>query len=251
VRVDVFTIFPELISGYASQTILGRASSAGLLDVRAHDLREAATDPRRSVDDAPFGGGAGMVMKPEPIFASVRAIDPPRPLFYVSPAGRTFDQSLAAELSELEGFSLLCGRYEGVDERVRTELIDGEISIGDYVLAGGELAALVIIEAVARLVPGVLGNAASPEDESFSDGLLEYPHYTRPAEFESIEVPAVLRSGDHGEVEQWRFAQALDRTIRQRPDLIVARGGLSAEERSLLNRFDLGPDAGGNDKVQP
>ncbi len=250
-RVDVFTIFPELISGYASQTILGRASAAGLLDVRAHDLREAATDPHRSVDDAPFGGGAGMVMKPEPIFASVRAVEPPRPLFYVSPSGRPFDQAFASELSELDGFSLLCGRYEGVDERVRTELIDGEISLGDYVLAGGELAALVIIEAVARLVPGVLGNAASPEDESFSDGLLEYPHYTRPAEFEGIEVPAVLRSGDHGEVARWRLAQALDRTIRHRPDLIAARGGLTAEERSLLIRFDLAPDAGGIDKAQP
>lgn len=250
-RVDVFTIFPELITGYASQTILGRAATSGLLDVRAHDLREAATDPHRSVDDAPFGGGAGMVMKPEPIFSSIRAVEPPRPLFYVSPSGRPFDQSLAAQLSRLDGFSLLCGRYEGVDERVRTELVDGEISIGDYVLAGGELAALVIIEAVARLVPGVLGNTASPEDESFSNGLLEYPHYTRPAEFEGLAVPPVLRSGDHGQVEQWRLAQALDRTIRHRPDLMLARGGLSAEERLLLERFDLAPEAGGNNTAQP
>jgi tRNA (guanine37-N1)-methyltransferase len=146
---------------------------------------------------------------------------------------------------------LLCGRYEGVDERVRTELVDGELSIGDYVLAGGELAALVIIETVARLVPGVLGNTASPEDESFSDGLLEYPHYTRPADFEGMAVPPVLRSGDHGEVEQWRLAHALARTIRHRPDLMAARGGLSAEEQLLLERFDLAPDAGGNNTTQP
>lgn len=241
-RVDVFTLFPDLITGYTSQSILGRASTAGLLDVRPHDIRDATTDVHRTVDDSPFGGGAGMVMKPEPIVASVRAADPPRPLFYVAPTGRRLDQAFAAELSELDGFSLLCGRYEGVDERVRDQVIDGEISIGDYVLAGGELAALVIIEAVARLLPGVLGNATSADDESFSAGLLEYPHYTRPAEFEGAEVPAVLRSGDHGAVEQWRLAQSLARTLRHRPDLIDARGGISADERALMLRFDLDPD---------
>jgi len=250
-RVDVFTIFPELITGYTEQSILGRAATAGLLDVRAHDLRDHTTDTHRTVDDAPFGGGAGMVMKPEPIFAAVRAAEPPRPLFYVSPSGRLLDQEYAAELAALEGFSLLCGRYEGVDERVRTELIDGEISIGDYVLAGGELAALVIIEAAARLVPGVLGNAASPEDESFSGGLLEYPHYTRPAEFEGLAVPSVLRSGDHGAVEQWRLAQSLARTLQHRPDLIVARGGLTEAEVRLLERFDLSPSTGGSTLDQP
>jgi len=242
VRVDVFTLFPELITGYTSQSILGRASGAGLLDVRPHDIRAETTDVHRTVDDSPFGGGAGMVMKPEPIVASVRAADPPRPLFYLAPTGRRFDQAFAAELAELDGFSLLCGRYEGVDERVRDEVIDGEISIGDYVLAGGELAALVVIEAVARLQPGVLGNSTSAEDESFSAGLLEYPHYTRPAEFEGLEVPAVLRSGDHGAVEKWRFAQSLARTLRDRPDLIDARGGLSEDERKLMQRFDLDPD---------
>lgn len=241
-RVDVFTLFPDLITGYTSQSILGRAATAGLLDVRAHDIRDAATDTHRTVDDAPFGGGAGMVMKPEPIVASVRAADPPRPLFYVAPTGRRLDQAFAAELAELDGFSLLCGRYEGVDERVRSEVIDGEISVGDYVLAGGELAALVVIEAVARLIPGVLGNADSSQDESFSNGLLEYPHYTRPAEFEGHEVPAVLRSGDHGAVEKWRFAQALARTLRHRPDLIDARGGLSDDERRLMESYGLDPD---------
>lgn len=241
-RVDVFTLFPELITGYTSQSILGRAANAGLLDVRPHNIRDATTDTHRTVDDSPFGGGAGMVMKPEPIVESVRAADPPRPLFYVSPTGRRLDQAFAVELAQLDGFSLLCGRYEGVDERVRDEVVDGEISIGDYVLAGGELAALVIIEAVARLLPGVLGNAASSEDESFSAGLLEYPQYTRPAEFEGRDVPAVLRSGDHGAVEKWRFAQSLARTLRHRPDLIEARGGLTNDERKLMRSFDLDPD---------
>lgn len=241
-RVDVFTLFPEVIRGYTSESILGRAAAAGLLDVRPHDIRDAATDTHRTVDDSPFGGGAGMVMKPGPIVASVRAAEPPRPLFYVSPTGRRFDQAFAAELADLDGFSLLCGRYEGVDERVRSEVIDGEISIGDYVLAGGELAALVVIEAVARLIPGVLGNVASSQDESFSSGLLEYPHYTRPAEFEGLEVPAVLRSGDHGAVEEWRFAQALARTLEHRPDLIEARGGLTDDERKLMRSVDLDPE---------
>lgn len=241
-RIDVFTLFPELIVGYTSESILGRAAKAQLLDVRAHDIRDAATDTHRTVDDAPFGGGAGMVMKPEPIVAAVESVDAPRPLFYVSPAGRRLDQRFASELAELDGFSLLCGRYEGVDERVRTEVVDSEISIGDYVLAGGELAALVIIEAVARLVPGVLGNATSADDESFSNGLLEYPHYTRPAEFRGREVPAVLRSGDHGAVERWRSAQALARTIEHRPDLIEARGGLSEAEREMMRSFGLDPD---------
>ena len=252
-RVDVFTIFPDLITGYAAESILGRASAAGRLDLRAHDLRDHTTDNHRTVDDAPFGGGAGMVMKPEPIFAAVRTVEPPRPLFYVSPSGRRFDQPMATELAALDGFSLLCGRYEGVDERVRTELIDGEISIGDYVLAGGELAALVIIEAATRLIPGVLGNADSPAEESFSHGLLEYPHYTRPAEFEGHIVPEVLRSGDHGGVARWRHAQALARTAALRPDLIEARGGLTAEELDLLERFglDIGDQTSGSGHRQP
>jgi tRNA (guanine37-N1)-methyltransferase len=241
VRIDVFTIFPGLVGHFADQSLVGRARAAGHLDIRVHDLRSCATDPHRSVDDAPFGGGAGMVLMPEPIFAAVEAVDPPRPLLYLGPAGRRFDQVAARELAGLAGFSLLCGRYEGVDERVRDHLCDGELSIGDVVLAGGELAAMVVIEAVGRLVPGVMGNEASAADESFSDGLLEYPHYTRPADFRGWRVPEVLRSGDHGRIARWRRAMALRRTIEQRPDLIDARGGLDDRERSLLAEFNHEP----------
>lgn len=180
-----------------------------------------------------------MVLMPEPIFDAVEAVDPPRPLLLMSPSGRRFDQAMALELATSEGFSLLCGRYEGVDERIATDLCDGAVSIGDFVLAGGEVAALVIIEAVTRLVPGVMGNADSAGDESFMDGLLEYPHYTRPAEFRGAAVPEVLRSGDHARVERWRRAQALARTIERRPDLIDARGGLTSSDQKLLDEFDL------------
>jgi tRNA (guanine37-N1)-methyltransferase len=238
-RIDVLTIFPELIESFASASLLGKARRGQVVDIRVHDLRSAATDPHRSVDDSPFGGGAGMVLKPEPIFDTVELVDPPRPLLYLSPAGRRLDQAYVAELAALDGFSLLCGRYEGVDERVRQHLVDGELSIGDYVLAGGEVAAAVVLEAVCRLVPGVLGNATSPDDESFSHGLLEYPHYTRPAEYRGWGVPAVLTSGDHGRVARWRRAQALARTARLRPDLLDRRGGFSAADRAVLAEFDL------------
>src|SRR6266480_19515 len=163
-----------------------------------------------------------------------------QPVFLLGPGGRRFDHALAVDLAGSEGFSLLCGRYEGVDERVREHLVDDELSVGDYVLAGGEVAAMVVVEAVARLVPGVLGNEASTEEESFADGLLEYPHYTRPADFRGWEVPEVLRSGDHGRIARWRQAQALARTLARRPDLIEARGGLSGEERAVLEEFGLG-----------
>lgn len=235
-RVDVFTIFPALVDGFCAESLLGRARQRGLLDLRSHDLREHTTDVHRTVDDTPFGGGAGMVMRPEPIFASVEAAAPPRPLYLLGPGGRRFHQALALELAAGDGFSLLCGRYEGVDHRVREHLCDGELSIGDYVLAGGEVAACVVIEAVTRLLPGVMGNEASAGDESFSagSGLLEYPHFTRPAEFRGWDVPEVLRSGDHGRIAAWRRAQALHRTLAERPDLIAARGGLTEEERALL-----------------
>ena len=180
-----------------------------------------------------------MVMSPAPLFAAVEAIEPARPLLCLSPAGRCFDQSMARELADSGGFSLLCGRYEGIDERVRQHLVDGEVSVGDVVLAGGEVPALLIVEAVGRLVPGVLGNAASTTEESFSDGLLEYPHYTRPAQFRDWTVPEVLRSGDHGRVERWRQAQSLRRTIDRRPDLIAQRGGLSEADSELLAEFGL------------
>ena len=241
-RVDVFTIFPGMVEAYAGESILGRAGVAGHLDVRAHDLRLATEDAHRTIDDSPFGGGAGMVMMPEPVFAAIEAVDPPRPLILLGPGGRRFDQSVAAELAALDGFSLLCGRYEGVDERIRTGLCDDEVSLGDFVLAGGELAALAIMEAVARLRPGVLGNEASPDDESFADGLLEYPHYTRPADFRGMEVPEVLRSGDHGRVARWRRAGALVRTLALRPDLIERRGGLTEADLALLEEFGQGGD---------
>ena len=238
-RIDVITIFPDMVEAFAARSLLGKARARGLLDLRVHDLRSVATDPHRSVDDAPFGGGAGMVLMPEPVFATIDAVSPPRPLYYLGPAGRRFDQAVARELAALPGFSLLCGRYEGIDERVLAHAVDGELSIGDYVLAGGEVAAMVVLEAVGRLVPGVMGNATSGDDESFSHGLLEYPHYTRPASFRGYEVPEVLRSGDHARVERWRHAQALARTIARRPDLIAARGGLSEHDVSLLREWGL------------
>jgi tRNA (guanine37-N1)-methyltransferase len=233
VRVDVFTIFPEFFRSPLEVSLLGRARQRGLLDVRLHDPRDWTTDRHRTVDDAPFGGGAGMVMMPEPLFAAVEAVDPPRPLWLLSAAGRRFDQALARELAQGAGFSLLCGRYEGVDQRVADHLCDGELSIGDYVLAGGEAAALVVIEAVARLVPDVMGNEASASEESFAEGLVEYPQYTRPAEFRGWPVPEVLRSGDHGRIARWRRAEALRRTLLRRPDLLAGRE-LSDEERDLL-----------------
>jgi tRNA (guanine37-N1)-methyltransferase len=238
-RIDVFTIFPDMVGDFAGRALLGKARDAGTLDIRIHDLRSEARDPHRSVDDAPFGGGAGMVLMPEPVFAAVEAVDPPRPLLALGPGGRRLDQAWARELAAGEGFSLLCGRYEGLDQRIHDHLADGELSIGDYVLGGGEVAAMVVLEAVGRLVPGVMGNDASGEDESFTDGLLEYPHYTRPAEFRGWEVPEVLRSGDHGKVARWRRAQALARTRRDRPDLIEARGGLTPDDLRLLAEFDL------------
>jgi len=241
-RIDVFTLFPSMVDGFTDQSLLGKAREAGLVDLRCHDPRDHATDVHRTVDDAPFGGGAGMLMRPEPVFAAVEAANPPRPLLLLSPGGRTFDQRYASELSELDGFSLLCGRYEGVDHRVREHLVDGEISIGDVVLAGGEVAACLIIEAVTRLLPGVMGNDMGPITESFSDsGLLEEPQYTRPAEFRGWEVPDVLRSGNHALIERWRRAQALHRTVRYRPDLIDARGGLSADDARLLEEFPPTP----------
>jgi tRNA (guanine37-N1)-methyltransferase len=239
VRIDIFTIFPDLVDAWFDGSLIGKARRAGLLDLRVHDLRSAATDPHRSVDDAPFGGGAGMILAPGPVFGAVEAVAPPRPLYLLSPSGARFDQSLAVSLASSPGFSLLCGRYEGVDERIASELVDGELSIGDYVLAGGEIGAVAIVEAVARLVPGVMGNSSSADDESFSDGLLEYPQYTRPAAYRGWEVPAVLRSGDHGRVARWRRAQALARTRDRRPDLLAARGGLTDDEKALLAEFNL------------
>lgn len=234
----MFTLFPATVDGFCSASLLGKARAAGLLDLRVHDPRDHATDVHRTVDDAPFGGGAGMLMRPEPLFAAVEAADPPRPLLLLGPGGRRFDQARADELATGPGFSLLCGRYEGVDHRVREHLVDGELSVGDVVLAGGEVAACLVVEAVTRLVPGAMGNEVSPVTESFGDrGLLEEPQYTRPADFRGWLVPDVLRSGDHERIARWRHAQALHRTITARPDLIEARGGLTDEERRLLEEI--------------
>ena len=240
-RIDVFTVFPSLIDNFVGESLLGKAQQNELIEINAHDLRKEAAGRHKAVDDAPFGGGAGMVLMPEPIFAAVESVEAPRPLLLMSPSGRRFDQDMALELVESGGFSMVCGGYEGVDERIATELCDSAVSIGDFVLAGGEVAALVIIEAVARLVPGVMGNDDSAGDESFMTGLLEYPHYTRPAEFRGMDVPGVLRSGDHGKVERWRRAQALARTVERRPDLIETRGGLSSVDKKLLAEFNLDP----------
>ena len=241
-RIDVLTIFPDLVRPWTQASLIGKAAKEGLLDLRVHDLRSGTDDPHRSVDDAPFGGGAGMVIRPEPVFTVVEREAPPRPLLLLGPGGRRFDQAWAHDLAASGGFSLLCGRYEGVDQRVADHLVDGELSLGDFVLAGGEVAALAVIEGVARLVPGVMGNEQSGDEESFSAGLLEYPQYTRPAEFRSWGVPEVLRSGDHGRVARWRRAQALRRTLDRRRDLIEARGGLSDEDRGLLAEFGLESD---------
>ena len=228
--VDIVTIFPGFFASPLATGLLGRAGERGLVEVRLHDLRDWATDRHRSVDDAPFGGGAGMVMLPGPWFEALDALqaDGPAHVVLLAPDGRRFDQATATRLAGEPRLLLCCGRYEGVDERVRTR-VDEVLSIGDFVLAGGEAAALVVLDAVARLVPGVMGNAASAADESFAAGLLEYPQYTRPAVYRGLEVPAVLRSGDHGAIARWRHDQAVERTRRLRPDLLD-RAGPSDEE---------------------
>lgn len=236
-RIDVLTIFPQFVQAGLELGVIGRGMSKGLLNLRALDLRQETTDVHQTVDASPFGGGAGMVLKPEPVFDLVAVERCPQPIIYMGPAGRPLTQSVAQELSELDGFTLLCGRYEGVDQRILDHLVDDVISIGDVVLAGGEVAALTVVEAVARLVPGVLGNAASSVEESFSEGLLEYPQYTRPADYRGWRVPPVLTSGDHGKVALWRRAQALRLTLERRPDLIEANGGLTAEDEDILRRF--------------
>jgi len=236
-RIDVLTIFPEMVREFAAHSLIGRAATDGLLDLRVHDLRDATVDAHRTVDDSPFGGGAGMVLKAGPVFDTVEREQPPRPLFLLGPGGRKLDQACAQELAACGGFSLLCGRYEGIDNRVREHLVDDELSIGDFVLSGGEVAAMVVMEAVGRLIPGVMGNADSAQEESFSAGLLEHPQYTRPAEFQEWAVPAVLLSGDHARVARWRLAQSLWKTQQIRPDLIEARGGLSPQDVALLKEF--------------
>lgn len=223
-RIDVVTIFPDALKPFFSAALLGKAAARGLVDIRVHDLRDHTTDKHGKVDDEPFGGGPGMVMTPDPFFRAVESIAPKRRadtprVILLSPQGRRFTQRGARELASLEWIVLLCGRYEGVDERVASELADEELSIGDYVLAGGEAAALVVVDAVARLVPGVVGEPGSIERESFEDGLLDHPHYTRPADYRGVAAPEVLLSGDHAAIERWRRQEAERRTRERRPDL--------------------------------
>ena len=230
-RIDVITIFPELVTPFASTSLLGEAVRTGRVVLETHDPRDFATDPHRSVDDTPYGGGPGMVMKPEPLVAAIEAVAGPKGagrtarVLLMSPSGNRLDQARAAELASQGHLVLVCGRYEGVDQRAIEVAVDEEISIGDYVLAGGESAAIVVIEAVTRLLPGVLGNPESPLRESFQEGLLEGPHYTRPATFRGLSVPEVLRSGHHAEIERWRDEQARQRTEKRRPDLLRRRDG--------------------------
>jgi tRNA (guanine37-N1)-methyltransferase len=223
-KCSVITIFPEIFHAYLNESIMKRAALKGLLDVAIHNLRDYTTDRHRTVDDYPYGGGAGMVMKPEPFFKAVETICPDpssRRVIMLSPAGKRFEQETAVELSnESKTLVFLCGRYEAIDERVRTELVNDEISAGDYVLTGGELPALVIIDAVARLIPGVLGDEHSAEVESFSWGILDYPHFTRPPEFRNLKAPEILLSGHHKDIERWRRKEALRRTLMNRPDLL-------------------------------
>ena len=239
-QIEVVTLFPELIRAGLAAGVVGRAVAGGLIRVRTEDPRQLATDPHRTVDDRPYGGGPGMVMKVEPLASAIRAcagrLPEGSPVIGLSAQGRPFTQEVARRLTGLRGMMLVAGRYEGIDQRVVDELIDEELSIGDYVVSGGELPALVVIDAVARLLPGVLGDAESAAQDSFGDGLLDWPHYTRPEVWEGRTVPRVLQGGNHAEIRRWRLKQALGRTWKLRPELLSARG-LSAEERMLLVEY--------------
>ncbi len=236
-RFDVLTLFPAMFEGPLDESILKRAQTAGLIEVAIHQLRDWATDKHHTVDDTAFGGGPGMVMKPEPLFAAVEDIQPlaqpPAHVVLLTPQGRTLDAPLVRELATYDRLLLVCGRYEGVDERVREHLVDREVSIGDIVVTGGELPALLLLDAVSRQIPGVLGAADALAEESFDDNLLEYPQYTRPADFREWSVPDVLRSGNHAEVDRWRRRQRILRTSRRRPDLFAV-ADLTEEDRAWL-----------------
>ena len=241
-RVDVVTIFPRMVEAPLGDGIVARAAAAGLVGIGVHDLREWSDNKHRTVDDAPFGGGPGMVMKAEPFFRVVSSLLPQGPgpadaVVLLSPRGRRFDHATAARFARLDRLVLLCGRYEGIDERVREAVATEEISLGDFVLTGGEVAALAVVEATVRLVPGALGDAESAETDSFSDGLLDWPHYTRPAELRGMGVPEILLSGDHGRVRRWRRKEALRATRQRRPDLLAA-ARLTPEDRTLLREIE-------------
>ncbi len=239
-KVDIVTIFPRMVEAGLAEGVVGRARAGGLIDIVVHNLRDFTTDKHHVVDDVPFGGGPGMVMKPEPFFAALTAIGerrgPPDAVVLMSPAGERFTQAGARRLVAMDHLVVLCGRYEGIDERVREALATEEISIGDYVLSGGEVPALVVVDAIARLVPGVVGDDRSVDADSFTRGLLDHPHYTRPAEFDGRRVPDVLLSGHHEEIRQWRRDTALKRTVERRPDLLQG-AALDADERKLLRAW--------------
>jgi len=236
-RIDILTIFPGMFRGPFEESIVKRAVEKELVQIFLHDIRDYASDKHRTVDDYPFGGGQGMLMKPEPLFAAVEDVQGQvaerGPIVLLTPQGRLFDQKVATELARHDRVILICGHYEGVDARVHEHLATDEISIGDYVLSGGELAAMVVVDAVVRQIPGVLGSPLSSADDSFAEGLLEYPQYTRPAEFRGMSVPEVLLSGNHGEIALWRRQQSLLRTARRRPDLLV-HADLTKEEKQWL-----------------
>lgn len=246
-QFEVFTLLPEVFPPYLESSILQRARQRGLIDVRVHNIRDYTHDRHHTTDDTPYGGGGGMVMKPEPVFEAVESVlggdahllrDRPSaiPVILLTPQGRVFTQRVAVELSHYERIALLCGRYEGVDERIREHLVTDEISVGDYVLTGGELPALLIIDAVSRLLPGVLGDPTGAEDDSHAMGLLEYPHYTKPPEFRGWKVPDVLQSGNHAKIDQWRREQALARTYARRPDML-ANAELSEKDKKFIEHL--------------
>lgn len=245
-KCDVLTLFPDIITAYLKESILKRVREKKLLDVSVYNIRDFVSDKHKAADDYPFGGGAGMIIKPEPLFKAIDFLkkdNEQRRVIFLSPQGKSFNQQLAKEFSlEKRRLVFICGRYEGIDERVRISLVDEEISIGDYVMTGGELAALVIIDATARLIPGALGDETSVEEESFSWGLLDYPHYTRPREFRGLSVPEVLVSGNHKEIWLWRRKEALRKTLRARPDLIE-KLQLTEEDKKIISELSSEEDS--------
>ena len=238
-RFEIFTLFPEVFDPYLQVSILKRARDNGLIETQIHNIRDWTTDKHHTTDDEPYGGGGGMVMKPEPVFSAVEAVlgDPPScPVILMTPQGRLFTQETARVLAREPRLAILAGRYEGIDERIRQHLVSDEISIGDYVLTGGELPALVLMDAISRNIPGTLGDADAPQKDSHAAGLLEHPHYTRPAIFRGWEVPEVLRSGNHALIERWRWEQSVQRTWERRPDLLASKP-FSPEEQAFLERL--------------
>jgi tRNA (guanine37-N1)-methyltransferase len=238
-RFDVFTLLPEIFTPYLQASILQKAAERGLIDIALHNIRDYARDKHHTTDDTPYGGGGGMVMKCEPVFEAVESVlgaPPACPVILLTPQGRVFNQQIAQELVRHDRLALICGRYEGVDERIRTGIVSDEISIGDFVLTGGELPALILIDALSRLIPGVLGDPTGAEDDSHASGLIEYPHYTRPPEFRGEKVPDILLSGDHARIAQWRREQSLLRTLQRRPDML-AKKELSDNDKKFLGRL--------------